>query len=365
MLGSTLPDRFRAHISPATQLYGVPEPFVLESDLVLEGVQVAYRTWGTLNRRGDNAVLVCHAFTGGADADNWWEPLFGLGKTLDPHRDFIVCSNILGSCYGTTGPTSLNPQTGQPYGPNFPFITIRDMVRLQAALLEALSVQQLQLVLGGSLGGMQALEWALVYPERVRAIAPIAVSGKHSAWCIGWSEAQRQAIYADPLWQNGHYSPNRAPAAGLSVARMIAMSTYRAWASFEDRFGRQQDRGLKGQEFAVANYLQFQGQRLGERFDANTYIRLTEAMDSHDVGRDRGNYASVLSHLQQPTLIVSISSDILYPPSEQEELAELIPGAELVQLHSPHGHDAFLMEMDILNCQIVRFRDQVGRQALQ
>jgi len=350
---------YQDFISKETQFYQLWEPFYLESGEALTQVQVAYRTWGKLNAAGNNAVLVCHALTGWADVDDWWQPLLGSFRSLDPDRDFIVCSNILGSCYGTTGPTSINPQTGIAYGSTFPKITIRDMVRLQAVLLEALGVRSLQLVIGGSLGGMQVLEWAVLYPDLVRAIAVIAAPGRHSAWCIGLSEAQRQAIYTDPNWQNGNYGADQKPDQGLTVARMIAVSTYRSWASFSSRFGRQIQTEQARQQFAIVNYLDHQGKKLVERFDANTYITLTHAMDSHDLTRPDRDYDTVLKSIQQPTLIVAISSDILYPPVEQEKLATLIPNAELEWLESPHGHDAFLIDMTVLNDLIVRFRQKI------
>jgi len=348
-------------ISPLTQIYQLPHPFRLESGQYLTGVQVAYRTWGRLNARRDNGVLVCHALTGWADVDLWWEPMLGPGKAFDTDRDFIVCSNILGSCYGTTGPISLNPETEKPYAASFPTITVRDMVNLQAALVEALGIETLQLVVGGSLGGMQVLEWAMLYADRIKAIAPMAVSGRHSAWCIGLSEAQRQAIYADPNWQDGNYDPQHPPARGLAVARMMAMSTYRSWTSFTDRFGRQTSEEERESPFAIASYLRYQGQKLVERFDANTYIALTHAMDSHDVGRDRpGGYEAVLHSIRKPALIVAIDSDILYPPTEQQELATLMPNAQLVWLRSHHGHDAFLINMDELNQLVIDFRQAVA-----
>ncbi len=348
----------RPFVSPQTQYHTLTEPFCLESGVVLMGVQIAYRTWGQLNAKRDNAVLICHALTGGADADDWWEPLFGSGQSFDPARDFILCSNVLGSCYGTTGPTSRHPETDQPYGVNFPAITIRDMVHLQAVLLQALSVERIKLVIGGSMGGMQALEWALLYPHWVEAIALIAVSGKHSAWCIGISEAQRQAIYADPHWQGGHYLPEQPPKAGLAAARMMAMIAYRSWASFEAKFSRQQH-DIPDRPFEIVHYLHHQGQKLVERFDANTYITLTHAMDTHDVARDRGEYATVLSQVQQPALVVAIDSDVLYPPVEQQALAAHLTQAQLAWLNSPHGHDAFLIDMEALNQLIITFRDRV------
>lgn len=355
---------YQDFISPETQFYQLSQPFCLESGEELTSVQVAYRTWGQLNATRDNAVLVCHALTGWADVDNWWKPLLGSGRALDLDHDFIVCSNILGSCYGTTGPTSINPKTGLVYGPTFPAITIRDMVRLQAVLLEALGVRSLQLVIGGSLGGMQVLEWALLYPSKVQAIVAIAAPSRHSAWCIGLSEAQRQAIYADANWQNGYYSIEQQPAQGLAAARMMAMSTYRSWASFATRFGRQMQIERTTQQFAIVHYMQYQGKKLVERFDANTYITLTHAMDSHDVTRADQGDESVLKSIEQPTLVVAINSDILYPPVEQEELAMLIPNAELACLETPHGHDAFLIDTVVLNDLIIQFRHAIQSSAL-
>ncbi|MCA1992176.1 MAG: homoserine O-acetyltransferase [Coleofasciculus sp. S288] len=345
--------KYNDFISSQTQFYHLPNPLLLESGEMLLNVRVAYRTWGKLNKTGDNAVLICHALTGWADADDWWAGLFGEGKAFDPQTDFIVCSNVLGSCYGTTSPTSINPVTGKVYGPEFPPISIRDMVRVQAALVEGLRIQRIKLVIGGSLGGMQVLEWALLYPELVEAIAPFATSGRHSAWCIGLGEAQRQAIYADPHWQGGYYTDEQPPVAGLAAARMIAMSTYRSPASFEVRFGRQLQ---TEKEFAIASYLRHQGEKLVNRFDANTYVTLTQAMDRHDIAYQRGEYETVLSAIAQPTLVVAIDSDVLYPPPEQQELAAFIPNAHLAWLHSLHGHDAFLLDMDVLNNWVVDFR---------
>lgn len=350
---------YQHFISQETQFYELSKPFRLESGEELLGVQVAYRVWGQLNEERNNAVLVCHALTGWADVDVWWKPLLGVGKALDLDRDFIVCTNILGSCYGTTGPTSINPKTGVAYGASFPTITIRDIVHLQAVLLDALGIKSLQLAIGGSLGGMQVLEWALLYPERVKAIAIIAASGRHSAWCIGLGEAQRQAIYADPHWQDGNYTVEQQPTRGLAAARMMAMISYRSWTSFTAKFGRQYQSDVLGQRFAIVNYLQHQGEKLVERFDANTYVLLTLAMDSHDVARDRQNYDFVLQSIQQQALIVAIDSDILYPPIEQQELASLIPNAQLAWLYSSHGHDAFLIDMAALNELIVDFRGKI------
>jgi homoserine O-acetyltransferase/O-succinyltransferase len=311
--------------------FRLPFPLILEGGGVLEEVTVAYRTWGRLDASATNAVLVCHALTGNADADEWWEPLIGPGRALDPTRDFIVCSNILGSCYGTTGPST--------YGPDFPRITVRDIVAVQRTLVRHLAIRRLRLVIGGSFGGMQALEWAWAAPDLVESLAVIASSGRHSPWTIAWSEAQRQAIALDPI-------------GGLAVARMIAMSTYRSHASYQSRFARDRD----DHAFTVESWLRNHGDRLVQRFDAQTYVTLTQAMDSHDIARGRGTYENVLSSIRQRTLIVSIDSDVLYPPSEQEELAMLMPNATLHTIPSQHGHDGFLIDAPSVNDALLEWQ---------
>ncbi len=330
-----------------TQTFVLPE-FKLESGVVLRQVQVAYRTWGRLNPEGTNVLVVCHALTGSADVDQWWGDLLGPGRAFDTDRFFVVCANVLGSPYGTTSPLTINPDTGCPYGPEFPLVTIRDTVNLHRRLLEHLGVRQVAVAVGGSMGGMQVLEWAF-QGDFVRAIIPIAVGGRHSAWCIGWSETQRQAIYADPRWRGGYYDPDDPPVHGLAIARMIAMISYRSYQSFEARFGRR--RMLRGGQelFAVESYLHYQGEKLVRRFDANCYVRLTQQMDAHDVSRGRGPYPEVLAEVRQPALVVGIDSDVLYPLAEQEELATHLPNASLYVLHSSHGHDAFLIETQTLN----------------
>jgi homoserine O-acetyltransferase len=351
-------------LSPETRILRLAEPLALERGGSLAEVQVAYRTWGDLAPAGDNAVLICHALTGSADADDWWGGLLGPDRALDPRRDFVVSSNVLGSCYGTTGPASPLPDGSGVYGPDFSAITVRDMVHLQARLLDELGVRRLKLVVGGSLGGMQVLEWALLYPERVEAIAPFAVSARHSAWCIALSEAQRQAIEADPSWQGGRYDPAAPPAAGLAAARAMAMCTYRSRASFEARFGRRQ--AEEGAGFEVESYLRYQGRKLVERFDANSYVVLTRAMDSHDLGRGRGPIDQVLAGISQPALVVSIDSDVLYLPEEQRELVQHLPHGRLETISSPHGHDAFLIETEALGRSLSEFRRRLeGRRPLR
>src|SRR5512142_2029843 len=342
-----------AFVSAETRSLDVPGPFALELGGALPGLRIGYRTWGTLDAEGGNAVVVCHALTGSADAALWWTNMFGPGRALDPERDFVVCSNILGSCYGTTGPTSIDPATGAPWLGTFPAITVRDMVHAQHALATALGVRRIRMVVGGSLGGMQALEWALSYPALVESVVFVASTARHSAWCIGLSEAQRQAIFADPRWKGGRYDPVDPPSAGLAAARMMAMLSYRSQPSFEMRFGR---RRQTEDQYAVESYLEYQGAQLVDRFDAATYVTLTRAMDTHDVSRGRGDYDDVLRSLKQPTLVVSIDSDVLYWPWEQREVATLAPNARLAVMDSPHGHDAFLIDVDRLNDMVADFR---------
>jgi homoserine O-acetyltransferase/O-succinyltransferase len=334
--------------STATRLLELPGEFPLENGDSLREVAVAYRTWGEPR---PVATLVCHALTGNADADQWWPGLFGPNQTLDPDRDFIVSTNVLGGCYGTTGPTSPRPGHEGWYGPAFPDVTIRDMVRLQARLLEQLGVDRLKLVIGGSMGGMQALEWAVMFPGQVDAVVSIGAGPTHSAWGIAFSETQRAAITSDPDFELGGYAPGAGPVNGLSTARMIAMVSYRGRESFESRFGRR----TSEDDFAVQSYLKYQGSKLVERFDANTYLTLVGAMDSHDLSRGRGDIAKVLASVQTPVLAIGISSDILYPALEVQDLARGLPNSQYETLHAPHGHDSFLIEMESLNRIATRF----------
>lgn len=350
-----LPEYLRAQIADETRLLRVPGRFALEHGATLRDVEIAYRTWGDPANAAERAILICHALTGSADVEAWWPGIIGPGKTFDPDRDYIVCANILGSCYGTTGPVSHDPATGQRYRADFPRITVRDMVELQRVLLDEIGVGFIELVTGPSLGGMQALEWALMYPDRVGSVVPIGVGGRHSAWCIGISEAQRAAIAADPNWNGGYYSDAAPPEKGLAAARMMAVCTYRSWDSFEQRFGRERrDDGL----YQVQSYLRHQGEKINERFDANTYVTLTHAMHTHDLGRGRGEYEAVLGSIAQPALVVSVSSDALYPPAEQRYLAEHLPNARYEVLECPHGHDGFLIETASLGAMIVDFRNE-------
>ncbi|HUI09529.1 MAG TPA: homoserine O-acetyltransferase [Bacteroidota bacterium] len=356
-------------------LYTPPGPFALECGTSLPSLDIAYTIHGRLNGEGTNAVIACHALTGHAHAADaqlpsgetiagWFNGIIGPSRGLDTGRFCVICSNILGSCYGTTGPASIHPVTGKAYGPEFPPVTVRDMVRAQKLLMDHIGVRRIAAVIGGSLGGMQALEWALLYPEMVERIIPIATSAAHSPWAVGISETQRLAIMSDPDWHGGHYT--RQPERGLAIARSIAMLSYRSYGSFTSRFARRRVGPGDGHErvrlfndappeFAVESYLRYQGQKLVDRFDANTYIALTRAMDAHDVGAGRGSAEDALGSIRARALVLGISSDILYPPAEQRAIAGAIPRARYAEINSPHGHDAFLIEFETMNRLLTEF----------
>jgi homoserine O-acetyltransferase len=323
--------------------------------------------YGKLNAAGDNAILVCHALTGSAHAAGlasddprsigWWDPLIGPGRPLDTDRYCVIASNFLGGCYGTTGPTSVDPRTGARYAMSFPEYTVRDMVHVQKGLLDHLGVRSLVTVIGGSLGGMQVLEWPLCYPKMVRSIIPIATASQHSAWCIGLNDLARQAIMNDPAWQGGAYGPGAQPAAGLSLARQIAMVTYRSDLSFGKRFQRERASArpedarsteAPAARYQVESYLRYQGEKLVARFDANTYLYITRAMDTHDVAAGRGSLADVLGSITIPSLNIGISSDLLYPVHEQRSIAAALPRSTYREIDSPDGHDAFLIAYEQL-----------------
>lgn len=329
----------------------------LESGDYLEQPTIRYQSYGTLNANADNAILICHALTGSAHAAGiyrndigWWDALIGKGKAIDTDKFFVLCSNVLGSCYGTTGANSLNPMTGQKYRLDFPNITIRDMVSLQKALVDRLGIKKLHAVVGGSMGGMQVLEWAAMYPEMLERIVPMAVGAQHSAWAIGLNHVAREAITRDPLWRGGEYSEQ--PREGLALARSIAMISYRSRDSLQDKFGRD----YRQTDFQVESYLRYQGDKLVRRFDANSYLYLTEALDSHDVARARqGTLADILQTMHTPALVFGINSDVLYPETEQLFIAEHLPQVDYVQIDSPHGHDAFLLEFAQMDAPLREF----------
>lgn len=325
------------------------EPFITESGDKLPDPIIAWQSWGTLNTNRDNVVIICHALTGNTAADEWFSGLFTEDGILNPNKQFIICANVPGSCYGSTGPWSQNPDTGTPYRTDFPELTIRDIVRFQQQLLDDLGINGIQLVIGGSMGGMQVLEFA-VMDSRVRHAVPIAVGKAHKPWQIGISHVQRQAIYSDPRWKNGKYPKDQPPKNGLSIARQIAMISYRSPDDYDQKFGRNLQDG--SDQYQVESYLDYQGQKLCDRFDALSYVYLTKAMDSHDLARGRSSYAAVLQQVNIPVQIIGIDTDVLYPTEEQKELVQLLPNARYDEIISPHGHDAFLIDFDQIN-QIV------------
>jgi homoserine O-acetyltransferase len=327
--------------------------FVLESGVVLPEVQACYNTFGQLNERRDNLLVVCHALTGNSRLDQWWGTLLGPGKALDTDKYMVMCANVMGSCYGTTGPSSLDPSTGRTYGMSFPAVTIRDTVRLHMELARnALGATSVVCAVGGSMGGMQALEWGLLGEDYVRRCVIIGCGAAHTAWQIGISETQRQAIYMDPCWRGGDIDPDNPPVAGLAVARQIAMLSYRTARSYEAKFGRGTDAAGNWQ---VRSYLAYQGIKFRDRFDAVTYVKITEQMDAHDVGRGRGGTAAALARMRARCLVMGIDSDVLYPLQEQVDLAAQIPGSVFKTIASINGHDGFLLEHETVNADILEF----------
>ncbi|MCU1372609.1 MAG: metX [Ilumatobacteraceae bacterium] len=358
----------------------VDRSFVLEGGGQLNDITICFETWGRLNQDASNAVLVCHALTGDAHAagpagdghptPGWWEDLIGPGKPLDTDRWFVVCVNVLGGCQGSAGPASPMPDRPGCYGPNFPVVSIRDMVRTQARVADALRIARWHAVIGGSMGGMQALEWAVMYPERVGRLVAIATTTAASAQQIAWWSTGRRAIALDPKWRDGHYydaAPGDGPHAGLALARQISQVTFRSDDVFTDKFGREPVEPLAGrfemwQRFEVERYLDYHGIKLARRFDANSYLLLTKAMDLHDLSRGRGSAEAALGRIQAPVLSMGITSDILYP---EYQSVDLVAGIEAVggtatyhQIDSPHGHDAFLIDHDQVAAALVPFLEQ-------
>ncbi|MEE9430902.1 MAG: homoserine O-acetyltransferase [Melioribacteraceae bacterium] len=355
------------------------DPLELECGERLSDITVAFQTYGKLNDCGDNVILITHALTGNAHVtgvigeeeientkqipqlsnynkmylgkEGWWSPIVGSSLAIDTDKYFVVCPNVLGSCYGTTGPTSINKKTNKLYNISFPEVTIRDMVKVQKILLDSLGVKKIKLAIGGSLGGMQVLEWAIMYGKMIESILPLGTSSAHSPWAIGLNEASRNAIMLDPIWGNGNYKEQ--PESGISLARKIAMISYRSYDSFNKKFGRKISE--RRNDFEIENYLNYQGEKLTKRFDANSYLSLSKAMDLHDVGKRRGGVKKILSKIKCKTTCVGISSDVLYPPNEQKEIAKNIPNANYVEINSPHGHDAFLIEFEQLGEIIKNF----------
>lgn len=334
-----------------------------DGGVLIAPVDVAYETYGTLNARKTNAVLIEHAFTGdahaaGVSADGgkpgWWDNMIGPGKAFDTNQYFVICANVLGGCKGTTGPSSINPETGKPYAMSFPMITIGDMVRLQKKLVNHLGIERLLAVAGGSMGGMQVLEWAVRYPDCVACAFPIATTGRHSAQQIAFNEVGRQAIMADPDWNEGNYYGAKLPARGLSVARMVGHITYMSDDSMKEKFGRRfkNKEGLSfafNDEFEVESYLRYRGSQFVDRFDANSYLYITKAMDVFDLAQGFPSLGAALECAKARFLVVSFTSDWLYPTYQSLEIVSALRsrGGDVAycELSSNYGHDAFLVDV--------------------
>lgn len=343
-------------------------PLPLELGGTLGPVTVAYETWGRPSPTGDNAVLVEHALTGDSHAAGpagpghptagWWDGLIGPGSAIDTNRWWVICPNVLGGCQGTTGPTSPAPD-GSPWGSRFPVVTVRDQVVVEAALADALGIERWAAVIGGSMGGMRALEWAIMFPDRLRRLVVAACGVAATAEQIALCAVQAEAIRLDPAFRGGDYygvAPGTGPERGLGLARRIGHLSYRSEIELDGRFGRRSQAGedpRTGGRYAIESYLDHHAAKLARRFDANSYLVLSRAMDHHDVGRRRGGAALALAGVQAATTVVAVDSDRLYPPRLQHEMAELLPGhPELHLVRSPHGHDAFLIELEQLGAVI-------------
>jgi homoserine O-acetyltransferase len=374
------------HIGPVyTQFFTFAEgePFWLESGETLQPVTLAYETYGALNADRTNAILICHALSGSAHAAGqldgdptrlgWWEETIGPGKAFDTDRFFVICSNVIGSCYGSTGPASIDPTTGKPYGLHFPVVTIGDMVRAQVKLISHLGIDKLLCVAGGSMGGMQVLEWAAHHPQRLRAAIPVATTAHHSPMLIAFSEVGRQAIYADPAWNHGaYYDKTQKPDAGLAVARMVGHITYLSEESMHLKFGRR----LQGHEkygyefeteFEVESYLKYNGHKFTQRFDANSYLYVTKAMDYFDLTQPTDTLAAAFAdstHVK--LLVISFTSDWLYPSYHSKQLVSALTAAGVdvtyLDVKSSWGHDAFLLEVETMTSLLGSFLGRLVRE---
>jgi len=367
-----------------TQQVTFDQGLKLQSGATLCPVTLAYETYGMLNEDRSNAILICHALSGDAHVagqhsiqdrkPGWWDEAVGPGKAFDTDRYFVICSNVIGGCSGSTGPSSINPETGRPYGLSFPVVTVADMVEAQRWLMDALGIPALLCTTGGSLGGMQALQWAVSYPDRVRSAIILASTGRVSAQSIALNEVPRQAIYADPNWKEGDYYGKEPPNAGLAVARMIGHITYLSETSMREKFGRRlQERERYGYDFAtefeVESYLKYHGNRFTTRFDANSFLYITKAIDYFDLSLGRGDLAEAFTDVRAKLLVLSYSSDWLFPPEQSEELVRALlrkgVDASYVEIKSDYGHDAFLLEVERLGELARDFLAGVEREAVR
>lgn len=353
------------------------DDFFFESGRVLTPITVCYETYGQLNEDRSNAILICHALTGSAHAagyhsvddqkPGWWDAMIGPGKAFDTDKYFVICQNFLGSCYGTTGPASIDPYTGKPYGLKFPVFTVKDMVKLQKKLIDSLGIQKLLAVAGGSMGGMQALEWAITFPEKVKSIIPIATSGRITPMAIAFNTIGRIAITKDPNWQGGDYYGKSFPRDGLAIARMAGHITFMSDASFHKKFGRRYAT-LEGiydfhGYFEVENYLRYNGYKFTERFDANSYLYIIKAMDIFDLSYGFGSYEEAVSKIKAKSLFITFTSDFLFPTYQTEEIVNILKrykrDVEWVNIESDYGHDAFLLEFDVQTESIKTFLEHI------
>lgn len=358
------------------------EPLPLESGAALSPVTLAFETYGELNQERSNAILLLHALSGDAHAagfhspadrkPGWWDTMVGPGRPFDTERYYIICSNVLGGCQGSTGPASRDPNSGRPFATRFPVITIGDMVRAQTRLIDALGVERLLAVAGGSMGGFQALEWATSYPERVGGAILLATSARSSAQTVAWNSIGRRAIMSDPRWRGGNYYGHEPPTDGLAIARMIGHVTYLSEPSLEAKFGRrlqgaQEPAFSLEREFAVESYLDYQGESFNARFDANSYLYITKAMDYWDLPARYGSLDAAMARVQGSTLLLSFSSDWLYPTAESQAIADALTRqgrpVEHVDIQSSAGHDAFLIDVEPQRPIISDFLDQLARRA--
>ncbi len=325
------------------------QPLKLENGETLSSLDIVYHTYGRVNDEKSNVIWFCHALTANSDVADWWSSLVGKGKTYDPAKYFIICANIIGSCYGSSGPLTINPETQKPYYSTFPKVTIRDMVQAHIILRKHLGIEKINTIIGGSMGGYQALEWVITEPAVFEKMILVSTSSQESAWGIAIHTAQRLAIETDLTWKDLN---QQAGAQGLKTARAIGMLTYRNYEAFVKT---QTDNENKLDNFKASTYINYQGEKLVKRFNAYSYWILTKAMDSHNIARGRSEIKSVLNSIQTKTLIIGISSDFLCPVAEQKFMAQHIPNSHFIEIDSPYGHDGFLIEGKLIGEAIERF----------
>ncbi|MGN6645921.1 MAG: homoserine O-acetyltransferase family protein [Cytophaga sp.] len=331
-------------------IYTHKSPVVLESGAILPEVRIQYSTLGARKEDDSNVIWICHALTANSDVESWWPGLVGPDYLYNPEEHFVICANILSSCYGTTGPTETNPETNTPYFLSFPVVTIRDMVLVHEILREHLQIKKIHTLVGGSLGGQQAMEWAIQKPSLFSHLILLSTNAFHSPWGIAFNESQRMAIDMDPTWRNQSLDAGRE---GLKTARAIAMLSYRSYETYEQT--QREEDSSKTDDYKAITYQHYQGDKLVKRFNCHSYWYLSKAMDSHHVGRNRKSVADALGQISAKTLVVGISSDILFPVIEQEFLASQIPGASYICIDSLYGHDGFLTEIEKLDVVIREF----------